>query len=432
MSHEQRLRRDLLQSVLGMIATRGLYALGGVALARLLVPADRGRFAVLTLFVTLSGLVGTRGAEYWCVPAIAAGEPRLGVRRTVRRLVLRGTSIMIVAWVGAIVIATALSLERPTLLLATGAALANVASTVALAFATGARRLDTVAVAQVAAAACFVSVLAFGLLTDQSSTEFAVGASLISMCVMASVAYVGRRGDKRVVTRASGEDVSLGNASRVALEGMASELLLVTLTRVDVLIVAAFLSKADLGVYAVALSVTELLWVIPHGVSLALAPFVAERSGSSATSHVVSVVFYFGVFVAIGLSLAAPAAIPIVFGEEYEVAPSVIALLSFGAVALGVWRPLAADLTGRGLTVSRRRSAAIGTVFIISLSAALTPWLGLTGAAISVAVAYTAAASAAGIDWTRATGAPFRSLFSLSGAIAMLLPRVGRRSQTNT
>lgn len=206
----------------------------------------------------------------------------------------------------------------------------------------------------------------------------------------------------------------------MALNGMGSEILVVLLSRTDVVLVGWLLTKADAGSYAVALSVTELLWIVPHGVSHALAPRVAQRSEPDTTARTSSTVLVLSVIGAIGISVLTPPLLPVLFGDQYEVSFAVVTLLCAGAVSLGMWRVIAADLTGRGLTRSRRRSTSTSLVLLVVLVLALTPTLELVGTALAVAVAYLVAAVTAARDWSRATNCSVMLLVDIRRGLASL------------
>ena len=47
--------------------------------------------------------------------------------------------------------------------------------------------------------------------------------------------------------------------------------------RVDILIVAAFLPLRDVGLYAVATALAEVLWIVPDGVAQVVLPTTARN-----------------------------------------------------------------------------------------------------------------------------------------------------------
>jgi O-antigen/teichoic acid export membrane protein len=69
-----RLGRALVHSTAGTAVTRGLGALAGIAIARLLGPSARGDVAILVVLASIASLVGAAGLQFWIIRDVAGRE----------------------------------------------------------------------------------------------------------------------------------------------------------------------------------------------------------------------------------------------------------------------------------------------------------------------------------------------------------------------
>jgi O-antigen/teichoic acid export membrane protein len=169
----------------------------------------------------------------------------------------------------------------------------------------------------------------------------------------------------------------------VLLENVAS--------RVDLFIVAFFLSTASAGQYSVALAGSEILQMLPIALSVVIMQRSAEADSSGALSfqmiRLTSAILGAG---AICLALIGPFAIPLAFGSDFAAAvPAFLALVP-GIWCLGMWRTVTANLTGRGLPGQRSVSAVVAAAVLVVLDLALVPRWGITAAGAVSSVAYLA------------------------------------------
>jgi O-antigen/teichoic acid export membrane protein len=90
------------------------------------------------------------------------------------------------------------------------------------------------------------------------------------------------------------------------------------------------------------------------------------------------------------LAIAAPVAIPIVFGTAFARSIGVVLWILPGTVALSLGKVACADLAGRGKNGYSSIFALIGFAITIGLDWLLIPRLGIIGAAIASSIAYSA------------------------------------------
>jgi O-antigen/teichoic acid export membrane protein len=105
-------------------------------------------------------------------------------------------------------------------------------------------------------------------------------------------------------------------------------------TRLDLVIIPAFLSAASVGLYSVATNVSSILPVLTGTVALMLLPVAARQQGSARTV-ILTLQVTIGISLAIALPLAAlaPFALKLVYGGGFEEAALPLRLLLPGAVA---------------------------------------------------------------------------------------------------
>ena len=162
--------------------------------------------------------------------------------------------------------------------------------------------------------------------------------------------------------------------------------------RFDSFLVNAFGNATQVGYYAVAVSLAEVIWYIPTAAATVLAPHVAEAAeggADRATGSVGRIVLVATVFASVALAVLAPLLVNILFGARF--APSVVAiwLLLPGVVAISVGRILSGYLLGRNQQRVDLLATASGLVVTLVLDVALIPRYGFAGAAVASSVAYT-------------------------------------------
>lgn len=186
--------------------------------------------------------------------------------------------------------------------------------------------------------------------------------------------------------------------------------------RMDLLIVAYFLTVSSVGHYEVAVLVAETIWYIPNSISQILFPKIAASDKAEAdqfTPIVLRHTFYWTVLSSLVLFAISGPLIQFLFTAAFS--PSILALqlLLPGIVALSIWKVLINDLTGRGYPQYRTYSTVVSLFLTIGLDFLLIPSWGIKGAAVATSVAY-GVSSLLSLYWfIRLSGAGLRDLFVL-------------------
>jgi O-antigen/teichoic acid export membrane protein len=160
------------------------------------------------------------------------------------------------------------------------------------------------------------------------------------------------------------------------------------LVRVDLLLVNAFLGRKEAGLYGVAATIADGMFVIPMVISINLFPRVARGDPVQASAEVFrSIAVLYGLLCLVTVPLAGPA-ITTFFGESYSDATNLYYLLLPGIYAYGLVSILSSHFAGRGFP----RAVILVWVFGIGLNLVLNviflPGNGAWVASVTSSVSY--------------------------------------------
>lgn len=162
--------------------------------------------------------------------------------------------------------------------------------------------------------------------------------------------------------------------------------------RLDTFLVNIFTNAAQVGFYAVAVTLAESLWYVSTAAATVLAPRVAAGEtvqSDETTGRVFRVVVFGSVVAAVCLALTAPWLVQILFGSAFRPSVAGVWLLLPGIVALGGARVLGSYLLGRNRQQVDLVATLAGLVATVALDVLLIPRYGFLGAAVASSVAYT-------------------------------------------
>ena len=189
-------------------------------------------------------------------------------------------------------------------------------------------------------------------------------------------------------------DLRPGLAARTILLGTRYHLGLASLYllfRVDVLLLNARVSKDQVGLYSLAVTLAELIYLLTDSVAQVTLPRqvsadLVDAALLTARAARTNLLLACGAFAAVaGL---APSFVPMVFGPAFRGSVPALVALGPGVMALAMTRPLGAFLIrfDRPLLIS---SAIVSAMVVnVGMNLALIPGLGIKGASIASSVAY--------------------------------------------
>jgi len=220
-------------------------------------------------------------------------------------------------------------------------------------------------------------------------------ASVIAVWVLATMApccvivAAGRFKPRRLDTSLAWRTVLTGLSYHA---GPASMYLLL---RADVFILAAQCSTTLVGLYALAVSVSEMSRFATDSISqVALARQIGNEPVESArvTVRTTRITTLAGLASAVALALAAPLAIPFAYGRSFSGSVPLVLILLPGAFALGAVKPVSGFLlrqhSARYLIVPSLTALALN----IALNVVLIPVAGVAGCCVASTVGYVAMA----------------------------------------
>ncbi len=373
-------------------ATAGAAALGGVIIARTVGPAVRGEYAAVTSWFGILLMVGEVGQSA-AVCFHVARDPRRarGYVATSRVMMLvTGTFALTVG----LVLAPVLAHGEPGVAVAyriafVGSALAFIGTSYTFALqARSTGRWNLVRISQPVLALTGVVLLRqLGHLTLRT----AVSVTIVTMAVQLGYAYYWCRRVGLAPGHARKDLV--GPLARYGLSQLAAAAPTSVNSCLDQLMLSQLVPPADLGRYAIAVSITLVPVPLVSAIGNVAFPRLAARREATATGRrlpLAAAAASGAAAAAILLPIAAsaPWLVPAVFGPAYRGAVPLIWILTPGGIFLACGQVVGDLLRGLGrpgLVAAAQGVAAICTVILL---AALVPGTGVAAAAIASTVAY--------------------------------------------
>ncbi len=194
---------------------------------------------------------------------------------------------------------------------------------------------------------------------------------------------------------------------RYGAQGQIANLAALFNYRLDQFLVAAWVSRAGVGHYTVAVGLGESVWWISSAVAMVLLPRLtgmAREEAGETTPIVCRNTLLVSIGASAGLMAVSPLAVRILFGREFDPAVEPLLLLMPGIVAGSATRVLGSYLFSQGKIIYNTYATFIALVVTVVLDVALIPWLEVDGAAIASSVAYTCALAATLYWYARVSG----------------------------
>lgn len=188
--------------------------------------------------------------------------------------------------------------------------------------------------------------------------------------------------------------------------------------RADIILISYFMNPVAVGVYVIAVTISEKMWVFSQAISTVLFPRISsyseETQRNKLTSMVSKIVLYISAIVAIVVFFTVDSLVIIIFGIEYIESSTIIKILLPGIVLFSMDKILSNDLAGRGLPIINFRVSLITVMINITLNIALIPLYGLSGAAIATTTGYCITWIIKVITFSKITSTSLTSLFLIT------------------
>ena len=384
-----RLRTDVFQTFGGKATTLVLGLLTALAIARQLGPTAQGVFAVayvLGLMLIQVGNVGLTSAN----PYFAAREPG-----TIPRIV--GNALWLALGLGAVLAGAGVvvKLVAPdvldgvgweTLLVTLAGVPAGLAAIFLQSVLLGEGRMVAYNAVEVGQGALTLAALLVGFaLADLRVTGVLLvigagrlAAAAVYVALLARGTGVSGRPDVKLAR------VMLAYGVRVYVAILLSFLVI----RLDLLLVNAYAGAREAGLYSIAATLADGMYVLPMVIGLNLFPRVASGEPSKQSAEVFrSVSVLYGLVCLVTIPLAEPA-IRLFFGDEYADAAPLYYWLLPGIYCLGMVTILSYHFAGRGYPARLIAVWVAALALNVALNVAFLPGRGAEVASIASSVTY--------------------------------------------
>ena len=159
--------------------------------------------------------------------------------------------------------------------------------------------------------------------------------------------------------------------------------------RVDYWIIGLFNSKEQLGYYALAVRLSQLIWILPTLLAALILPKVGKIDFKNQNlERLIRLVFSFNVFGGLILAFSSFYLIPLIFGKEFTRSILPFCLILPGIVLLSLQIILSAYFSGKGEIKTNLITSIVLLIVIILLDLLLIPRFGIIGASIASSFAY--------------------------------------------
>lgn len=385
-------RRNLVYTVGAGLLIQLMLVVTGPFLSRLLGPAGRGDLAALMIWPTVLIQIGGLG-----IPAAVTYFLSRGLqRRATIRLGLRFALVQVVALVlvQCLIVVAVFASRGPDVYDAALISIAIIPGMLAreygLAILQARGSLLWYSLLQVLPIVLYVVAVVF---------LFVVSAGLVAVVIawVGTTASIGLATFAFAVTRIDALGPSREGASApggrqmlsYGLRGILSANSATDIVRPDQIALALFLPSRALGLYVVALSITNLPYFIAKAIGIAAFPAVARES-EPAVARRVAWRYLWTMIAAAGLIVAALFAtasflIPFFFGDAFDESVELSYILLAGTFFTAVRRVGAECMRGRGQPGAGTTAEIVAVVWLLATLAVLLPIVGVTGAAIGLA-----------------------------------------------
>jgi O-antigen/teichoic acid export membrane protein len=161
--------------------------------------------------------------------------------------------------------------------------------------------------------------------------------------------------------------------------------------KVDVLLISHMLGAQSLGLYAVSVSVAEMLLLFSSSVSQAFLPIrlgLQSKDAKIVTPIVIRHVLFVMLLICLGVAVGGKLIIQLMFGKAFLPAYSSVLWLLPGILALSIYSFLKFDMYSYNLPGFVSWSSVAALLSNLLLNYILIPRYGINGAAISSSIAY--------------------------------------------
>ena len=388
--------KNTLAVFVSLLGMTGLSFLSKVILARVLGPEGTGQFSLLITFVyfamTISNLSIDSAVIYYLGRNKGSKQQVLATGFWLQ-VGLASVVVILISWVGypwvnSTLFQNQVSGELILFCVIVLLPLTAINNALSLAYVGLNEIIKSTYFRIIGAGLQFTSMIVL-LIGFRAGVFGALLASVLSVAVVSGLEYIGLR--KLGYSLAINVPRNLSKSLLLyGVKGWVGNILQQFNYRLDSYVVNYFLGAALVGQYSIAVTVGEMIWLIPAAITTVLFPKTAANwdEATKFTPLVSRITVLVTVMAAIGLAVISNPLVRFVFGRDFTLAvPALLALLP-GIVFLSVGKVVASDLAGRGKPQYGTYSAFCSLILTFVFDFLLIPRIGITGAAIASSLSY--------------------------------------------
>jgi len=182
--------------------------------------------------------------------------------------------------------------------------------------------------------------------------------------------------------------------------------------RMDYWYINFFRNKEELGLYALAAKLNQVLWMIPITIAAVIVPFAVTSSKEVSEKVKIILRLLFNGYVLVGMLIAAasPFFIPIIFGNEFSETVIPFLILLPGVIIFSITKLLAAYFAGINRQKLNLKISFFCFLIIMILDCILIPYLGMKGAAVASCIGYAFSGFFSLFEFSKQSGWSFKEL----------------------
>ena len=206
--------------------------------------------------------------------------------------------------------------------------------------------------------------------------------------------------------------------------------------RIDIFLVAYFLTFEEVGLYVLAVNWSELIFYLPDSMAMVLFPTIASsksrKDSNELTAIMTKAVMIIILIGSIFILLFAGKLIPFLYTNQFLGSIYPLFILLPGVLMLSMWKIIISDLAGRGFPQYKSITSTAGMILNVILNIILIPLYGINGAALATSLSYTLT-TILSIYWhINITGTTlFQLLFIRRKDVTFILSRVSIKKQSS-
>lgn len=182
--------------------------------------------------------------------------------------------------------------------------------------------------------------------------------------------------------------------------------------RMDYWFINFFRNKDELGLYALAAKLNQVLWMIPITIAAVIVPFAVTSSKEVSEKVKIILRLLFNGYVLIGIAIAAasPFFIPLIFGNEFSETVLPFLILLPGVIIFSITTLLAAYFAGINRQEINLKISFFCFLIIMALDFILVPSVGMKGAAVASCIGYAFSGFYSLFEFSKQSGWSFKEL----------------------